>query len=78
MEKFLELRNLVKRLGERTVLDGVDLVIERGETLVVIGGSGCRKTTLARVIVGLELPTSEEVRLDGRDLLTLGARERER
>ncbi len=75
---LLEIRDLVKRYGERTVLSGVNLVVERGETIVVLGGSGSGKSTLARVLVGLEPLTSGHILLEGRDLATLNARERER
>lgn len=59
--------------GDKTVLDGVDLSVQRGETVVVIGGSGSGKSTLARIIMGLEPPTAGEVFLDGVDLLTLNS-----
>ncbi len=68
---LIEVCSLVKRYGEKVVLDGVDLGIERGETVVVIGESGCGKTTLARLIVGLEKPTSGHIFLDGVELTAL-------
>jgi phospholipid/cholesterol/gamma-HCH transport system ATP-binding protein len=74
---LLELRGLVKRFGERTVLAGVDLAIERGETVVVIGGSGSGKTTLARVLVGLDAADEGQILLEGRDLMKLRSRELE-
>jgi len=69
---LLEVCNLVKRYDDKVVLDGVNLAMERGETVVIIGGSGCGKTTLARLIVGLERPTSGRVLLEGIDLTALG------
>jgi peptide/nickel transport system ATP-binding protein len=54
------------------VLKGVDIEIRRGETLGLVGESGCGKTTLARVIAGLTPPTSGSVELDGVDLRSLG------
>jgi phospholipid/cholesterol/gamma-HCH transport system ATP-binding protein len=74
---LLEIRDLVKRFGDHTVLDGVSLTIERGETVVVLGGSGSGKTTLARILVGLEPPTSGAILIDGRDLLHLRPRQLE-
>jgi phospholipid/cholesterol/gamma-HCH transport system ATP-binding protein len=68
---LIEVRDLVKRFDGRTVLDGVDLTVERGETIVVVGGSGSGKTTLARLLIGLDRPTSGQVLLDGVDLTTL-------
>lgn len=62
---LVELRGLTKRFGEKLVLDGIDLRIERGETIVVIGGSGSGKSTLARILVGLEPPTAGDILVDG-------------
>lgn len=62
---LVEVRHLTKRFGAKTVLDDLDLRVERGETIVVIGGSGSGKSTLARILVGLEAPTAGEILLDG-------------
>lgn len=79
---LLEIRNVTKKYGGRTVLAGIDLVVERGETVVVIGGSGSGKSTLARLLVGLERPTSGHILVAGKDLVGMSerelARERER
>jgi len=72
---LIEARDVVKRYGDKTVLDGLTLSIWRGETLVVIGGSGSGKSTLARVLIGLERPTSGSVKIDGIDLGSLSDRE---
>lgn len=71
MPPLLELAAITKRFDDKTVLRGVDLVVERGETVVVIGGSGSGKSTLARIIVGLEPPTDGRILLDGVDVATL-------
>ncbi|HEY6559884.1 MAG TPA: ABC transporter ATP-binding protein [Polyangiaceae bacterium] len=68
---LIEVRDLVKRYGDKTVLSGVDLEVYRGETLVVIGGSGSGKTTLARLIMGLEKPTSGRIFLKGVEMTAL-------
>lgn len=57
------------RFGPVTAVDGVSLTLAPGEILGLVGDSGCGKTTLARVIVGLERPQSGRVFLDGEELL---------
>lgn len=66
------IEKLVKKYGDRTVLHGVDVRIERGETLVVIGGSGAGKSTLVRHLIALERPTSGRILVDGTDMAQLG------
>ncbi len=63
--------DLVKVYGDKTVLDHVSLHVDRGETLVVVGGSGAGKSTLIRQLVGLEKPDSGRVIIDGVDLFAL-------
>ena len=61
----LNLRGLTKRYGGRTVLDAVNLNIEPGEFVAVVGRSGCGKSTLLRAIAGLELPDAGSVKIGG-------------
>lgn len=66
------IEHLVKRFGERTVLDDINISIERGETLIVIGGSGAGKSTLVRHLIALERPTSGRILVGGVDMASLG------
>ncbi|PZQ48375.1 MAG: aliphatic sulfonate ABC transporter ATP-binding protein [Rhodovulum sulfidophilum] len=57
-----EIRGLVKRFGDKPVLDGIDLVVPKGQFLAIIGKSGCGKSTLLRLLAGLDRPTAGEIR----------------
>lgn len=61
----LELRDLCTRLGGHWIHRNVDLRVERGDLLALVGGSGAGKTTLLRQMIGLQRPTLGEVRLFG-------------
>jgi phospholipid/cholesterol/gamma-HCH transport system ATP-binding protein len=61
-------RDLVTHYGEREILHGVSLSVERGEIRVVMGGSGSGKSTLLRHLLGLERPTSGSIRILGREI----------
>lgn len=72
----LELFGLRRRLGERSVLDGVDLRVDTGELVTLVGPSGCGKTTLLRAIAGLEPLDDGRVLLSGRDVTGVAAEKR--
>ena len=63
---LLEVRGLTRRYGEMTVLDGLDLDLEAGQLLALVGRNGSGKSTALRCIVGTDQRTSGEVTLDGR------------
>ena len=65
---MIEIRNLHKSFGDHVVLDGLNLGIRDGETMVIIGRSGCGKSVLLRHIIGLVKPDQGEVRVDGVDM----------
>ena len=64
-EPMVRIRNLKKSFGHHTVLDGIDMDVERGQVVFVIGPSGAGKSTLLRCINQLETPTSGQVELLG-------------
>ncbi|CAN5351603.1 sn-glycerol-3-phosphate ABC transporter ATP-binding protein UgpC [soil metagenome] len=67
----LEVINLRKEFGRGTVaaVDGVDFAVEASETVALLGPSGCGKSTTLNMIVGLEEPTSGDIRIDGRSVV---------
>ena len=73
----LQVENIYKRFGKTEVLKGIDLSLEKGEVLVIIGASGSGKTTLMRCLNFLEMPdrgrilVNEKVLLDTKDPETL-------
>lgn len=68
---ILELKNIVKKFADYTVVNDVNLSIEQGEFFTLLGPSGCGKTTLLRMIAGFEAPDGGQILLDGRDLKDL-------
>lgn len=75
-ENIIEVRDLVVKFGERTVLDGLSFDIRRGETFVILGGSGSGKTTLLRNLVGLLRPNAGTIIFDGTDFTQMTDTER--
>jgi len=67
---MIELSGVHKAFGANRVLQGVDLTIPRGESMVIIGGSGTGKSVLLKCILGLVTPDSGKITLDGQDVTT--------
>ena len=72
----IKLKNIHKRFGDKVVLDGVDLEIMPGESLVIIGGSGTGKSVTIKCILGLLAPDIGEIEIDGQSVLDLSPVER--
>jgi lipooligosaccharide transport system ATP-binding protein len=68
MAALLEARGLVKRLGGRTVVNGVDLVCQAGQVLGLLGPNGAGKTTTLRMLYGFLRPDGGTIRFDGEDV----------
>jgi putrescine transport system ATP-binding protein len=73
---LLRIERLSKRFGETSALEQIDLEVRRGELLCILGGSGCGKTTLLRLLAGLELPDEGRVLIDGADITSAPAHDR--
>ncbi len=72
---MIEIRRLVKRLSRKSVLEGLDLDVRTGETLVVLGPSGTGKSVLLKHIIGLMQPDAGSIRIDGEEIVGLGEKE---
>ena len=75
----IEFRQVTKRFGGANaplVVKGIDLLVPKGTLTTLLGPSGCGKTTTLRLIAGLDAPTSGTILIDGQDVTTLGAAER--
>jgi phospholipid/cholesterol/gamma-HCH transport system ATP-binding protein len=69
--EHIVVEHLTKRFGEKEVLRDISLVVPRGKTTVILGGSGAGKTTLLRLLIALERPTSGHIFVDGKDIVGL-------
>ena len=58
----IELKDLRKSFGEQTVLNGIELAVDSGETVTVFGRSGTGKSVLLKLLIGLEKPDSGSIR----------------
>ena len=74
-EPIVVLEDVRKTFGDEAILKGISFECRRGETTVIIGGSGAGKTTLIRLIVALERPTSGKIVVDGENIVGMSERE---
>ena len=72
---MIEVRGLKKSFGPQPILDGVDFRIEKGESVVIIGRSGGGKSVLLKHLIGLLMPDSGEVLIDGESIIGMSERD---
>lgn len=72
----IEISGLYKSFGSKKVLDGIDLTVEAGQSLVVIGGSGTGKSVLLKCVLGLMQPDKGSIKIDGQEVTKLSRQER--
>lgn len=75
-EPYVRIEGVTKKFGGVTAVDDVSLGIHRGEIFCLLGGSGCGKTTLLRILAGFEAATSGRVLIDGADMTGVPPHER--
>ncbi|MBF0356378.1 MAG: ATP-binding cassette domain-containing protein [Alphaproteobacteria bacterium] len=74
----IQLMNVHKRFGHKVVLDGLNLTVGKGESVVVIGGSGTGKSVMLKSVLGLLTPERGSIKIDGEEVIGLGLAARER
>lgn len=74
-QPVIRMRNVVKRFGDQTVLDGINLDVYHGETMVIMGGSGSGKSTTLRLLIGSLLPDEGSIEIFGRDACSMDEEE---
>ncbi|MEO6845872.1 MAG: ATP-binding cassette domain-containing protein [Chthoniobacterales bacterium] len=70
-EPIIEVKDLVRKFGTRTVLNGVTFTVEKGDVMIIMGGSGCGKSTLLSHLIGGARPTSGSIKLFGEEITTM-------
>lgn len=68
---FIEFIGLEKSFGEKKIYKGVNLKVEKGETITVLGGSGTGKTVMLKMLLGLMYPDAGKILFDGKDVVTM-------
>jgi len=68
VKNFIHIKGISKHFGDFVAVDSVDLEIGQGELFSILGGSGCGKTTLLRMLAGFETPTAGTIEIDGIDV----------
>ncbi|MCW8914530.1 MAG: ATP-binding cassette domain-containing protein [Magnetovibrio sp.] len=74
----IQMRDVAKAFGPKVVLDGIDLDVGVGESVVIIGGSGTGKSVTLKSILGLLTPDRGSIKVDGEEVIGMGSSDRER
>jgi phospholipid/cholesterol/gamma-HCH transport system ATP-binding protein len=77
-EAHIELNDVRKAFGSKPVLNGVDIAVQRGQSLVVIGGSGTGKSVMLKCILGIIHPDSGSIRIAGEEVVGLSGSQRDK
>lgn len=77
-EPVIEVTDLVRKFGNRTVLNGISFTVHKGDTLIIMGASGCGKSTVLRHIIGSVKPTGGSVKIFGEEITTMAPKEFDR
>jgi phospholipid/cholesterol/gamma-HCH transport system ATP-binding protein len=78
MSTKLLIKNLIKNFGTKEVLKGIDLQVNEGESVVILGGSGSGKSVLIKIIATLIAPTSGTIEVDGKNIAGISENERDK
>lgn len=78
MSSKLIVKNLTKNFGEKKVLTGIDLEVKKGESVVILGGSGSGKSVLIKIIATLITPSSGSIKIDGQEVANISAKNRDK
>jgi putrescine transport system ATP-binding protein len=76
MKDFIRIRSISKHFGNFVAVNKVNLHIGKGELFSILGGSGCGKTTLLRMLAGFEVPTAGTIEIDGIDVTQMAPYDR--
>lgn len=73
----IEFRDVHKKFGSKVVLDGINLIVPQGQSMVAMGGSGSGKSVMLKCVLGIIRPEKGEIFVDGKNVLKMSASERE-
>lgn len=69
-DTIIEVKNVTVQYDDRVILENISFEIKRGEIFMIVGGSGCGKSTMLRQIIGLETPKQGQIFIDGEDIVS--------